>query len=72
MIFKNYPEKLVAQRNGDASVMSGETSSVQATVKQRYGNAITFNYDHHLNLVMQQGTGQIQKVQLLVNLTAFL
>jgi hypothetical protein len=51
-IMKNYPEKLVAQSYGDASVMSGETSSVQATVKQRYGNAITFSYARQLNLVM--------------------
>jgi hypothetical protein len=73
-ILQSYPEKLVAQGYNGASVMSGETGGVQATVKQRYANAhYVHRYAHQLNLVTQQATGQVPEVRLFfVNLSAFL
>lgn len=61
----NFREKLVAQCYDGASVMSGELNGLQAKIKSTAPLALfTHCCAHRLNLVLQQGTKQIDKSRI--------
>ena len=57
--------KLVAQAYDGASVMRGEKAGVQQKVREQFKNAHYVHcYAHPLNLIMQQATSRIKKVNV--------
>ena len=57
--------KLVAQAYDGASVMRGEKAGVQQKVREQFKNAHYVHcYAHQLNLIMQQATSRIKKVNV--------
>lgn len=61
----NFRERLVAQCYDGASVMSGELNGLQAKIKSSAPLALfTHCCAHRLNLVLQQGTKQIDKSRI--------
>lgn len=58
-------EKVIAQAYDGASVMRGEKAGVQQKVREHFKNAHYVHcYAHQLNLVMQQATSHISKVNV--------
>ena len=61
----NEKMKLVAQAYDGASVMRGEKAGVQQKVREQFKNAHYVHcYAHQLNLIMQQATSRIKKVNV--------
>ena len=59
--------KLICQTYDGASCMSGQRGGVQALVKSHCPNALFIHcYAHKLNLVLAQGTGNIQAAKLFI------
>ncbi|KAK6325060.1 hypothetical protein J4Q44_G00044020 [Coregonus suidteri] len=57
--------KLIAQAYDGASVMRGEKAGVQKKVREHFKNAHYVHcYAHQLNLIMQQATSRIKKVNI--------
>lgn len=69
----NPTEKLICQTYDGASCMSGQHGGVQAIVKSQCPNALFIHcYAHKLNLVLAQGTKDIQAARLFfANVDAF-
>jgi hypothetical protein len=58
-------EKIICQTYDGASCMSGQHGGVQALVKQHCPNALFIHYyAHKLNLVLAQGTNNVQAAKL--------
>lgn len=72
-LFKDKPEKVIAQTYDGASVMSGATGGVQAKIKTQYPFAAFIHcYAHQLNLVMERAASQTKSARLFfLNLSAF-
>ena len=57
--------KLIAQAYDGASVMRGEKAGVQKNVREHFKNSHYVHcYAHQLNLIMQQATSRIKKVNV--------
>ena len=57
--------KLIAQAYDGASVMRGEKAGVQKNVREHFKNSHYVHcYAHQLNLIMQQATSRIKKVNI--------
>ena len=72
-LFKDKPERVIAQTFDGASVMSGATGGVQAKIKEHYPNAhFVHCYAHQLNLIMERAASQNQSARVFfLDLAAF-